>query len=381
MKKVRRPIPGTARVLVSCDYNFGELVTHAQSCLYILGRSDLAKALLEGADLHIALACSVLGIRYEDFDKKNKVHAAARQAAKPFNFGKPGGMGTAKLVLQQRKQGPDTPCENGPAWITVDGKKVRGYKGLRFCILMGGAKSCGSDKVTQWGRPGYERPISPTCRQCLECADKLGEKWMNQWGENRDYFKWTSDVSENGQLLEDWQADVLGLPRGSRLAPGEMVQHVSCIVRGGVAFTDCSNGYFQSLLAVAAKRALRQAQRECVDASYVVPSDACPGGKVSAYAGQRSPLFGSRVIVLQHDECLAELIEEFLHDGAERLSEIMVRCLQECCPDLAPACKAPPAAARRWWKGMDTVRHGKARRLVPWSPDHPKKCEECAAAA
>lgn len=374
-------------VLASTDYNFGELITHAQSCLWILGYSDLAKVLLSGKDPHCSLAATVLGQSYEIvFDNKKKPpYSTTRQAAKPWNFGKPGGMGAPTLVLNQREQGPDTPCPGGPVMIDTgerdangDPILVPGYRGLRFCILMDGATACGVEKVTRWGKEDHERDISPCCRHCLECAERLNETYFKTWGEARPYFRFTSDVSENGQKLSPAQCKLHGLPTGSRLAPGEMIQHVSGIIRGAVGFCDTSNGYFQSLLAVAAKLAVRRAQRECCDITYRVPTDACRGGKVSAYAGQLSPLFGSRCIVLQHDEIIAELREDHAHDAATRISEIMVRALQECCPDLAGACKAPPALELRWYKAAEPVVHG--GRLVPWTPEHnQKKCAECQA--
>lgn len=380
-------------VLCSCDYNQGEVVTHAQSCLWIVGESRQADILLAGKEPHSMFGAAVLRVDYDEFfknKKKNKTYANARQAAKPWIFGKPGGMGAVKLVQNQRAQGPDTPCPNGPVEVE-DGKNpdgtphmVRGYRGLRFCVLMAGAHACGvcpdgsPNMATRWGKGDYERDIAPTCRACLECAEKLQSDYFEQFPEARKYFRFTSDVVEHGQPLTDEQCDDHGLPHGSQLDPGEMCQHVSNIIRGGVTFCDCSNGYFQSLLAVAAKRALRRAQRECCDSSYVVPSDACPGGKVSKYAGKRSPLLGSRCIVLQHDEIIAELIESLAHEAAERLSEIMVRALQECCEDMAPVIKAPPALMPRWYKSAEPLYH--YGRLVPWTPEHDEKtCPDCLA--
>ena len=357
----------------SVDWNMGESITHAQSCRWILGYSDLGDALNRGLDPHASLAAEILGLSYEEFMHQLKVlkdpqAKDTRQGAKPFTFGKPTGIGSPKLVTQARMQGEDTPCENGPV-ILADGR--RGYKGTRFCVL-GGADRCGvhpdgtSNKVTSWGRPGYERDCKPLCRACLECADRFGEKWLKLWRENKPYFKYAKDASEFGQKISREVAEFLGVD-GDRLAPGEMLQHVSGIIRGDVGFTDCANGWFQSLLAFCAKLALRCAQRECCDSSVIVPSDACEGGVVSAYAGQRSPLYGSRCVVLYHDELFAELIASMAHDGATRLSEIMVRTLQEICADQTPAIKAPPALMMVWHKGAEEKRDEDGR-LIPWEP-------------
>jgi hypothetical protein len=304
------------RVLCSVDYEAGELVTHAQSCLWLVGRSALADALIAGMKPHNALAARMIGVDYSTFEARFKAGDRfakdARQAAKPANFGFPGGMGATKLVLQQRKQGPDTTTPGG-----------RAYKGLRFCVLMRGAEECGTEKVTTY----RDTPIPPTCRACIECAQELRDTWFAQWPENRRYFE---VVGENVERY------------------GYVVQHVSKRRRGGVEFTSAANGYFQGLLADAAKKALRAAAREC-------------------YVERASPLFGSRIIVFQHDELIAEMPETRAPEAADRLGATMVAALQEYCPDLAPAVRAEPALMRRWYKGAEP-RRDDAGRVIPWEP-------------
>ncbi len=340
------------RVFSSTDYKAGELITHAQSCIWTVGYSDLAAALLKGVDPHGALAATVLGISYDEFikNKKLKRNKDARQAAKPFNFGKPGGMGSPKIVIQQRKQGPDTPCEHGPSMIKDGDSLVPGYKGLRFCILMGHAKRCGEKKVTVYNN----RPIPPTCVACIECAVHLDSHWRKQWRENAPYFQFVQDAVENGQLitgemLARWPHLKETFRAGQRLAPGEIMQHVSGRIRGGVEFTSATNGYFQALLADAAKSALCRVSRECYDRTC------------------KSPLYGTRVIVFQHDELIAEHPESLAHEGATRISEIMCEELRKYCPDLAGAVEAEPCLMRRWLKSAEKKLDENGR-LVPWEP-------------
>lgn len=103
-------VPRPGRVFAQADYSSLELCTLAQACLDILGHSALADALNAGLDAHTALACSILGIDYDEGiarkDKGHPLHAGfddARQTAKVANFGFPGGLGAAKLCLFARK--------------------------------------------------------------------------------------------------------------------------------------------------------------------------------------------------------------------------------------------------------------------------------------
>lgn len=376
--------------LSSVDYEAGEMITHAQSCLWIVGFSELAKALLKNEKPHDAIGSMMLGIDYAEFQKrfatKDPACVDSRQAAKPINFGCPGGIGPAKIVLQQRGQGPDTPHPNGPMMIFDEntGKMVRGYKGLRFCVLMDKAPRCGDVKVREWNR----RPIPPTCLRCIECAHRLREIWFKRWTENKPYFGFVTDSVDNGQPTFDRRleprAGMHPWPRdGGRLDPGQVMLHLSWIIRGGVTFTDGANGYFQALLARAAKRAFRLIQRECMDRTVRVPDMMWWNSRRSAYAGGGSPLLGSRAIFLAHDESIAELRNDCRHDAAVRQGEIMRDSLRETCPDLADAVRADPALMPRWLKSAAPwwERGGKKPaddrdRLAPWSPEAVKAWKE-----
>lgn len=302
-------------VYCSCDYSGVELGTHAQSCLWLLGSSSLADALNGGVKPHDSLGARLAGVTYEAMlarDKKGFLNDC-RQAAKAANFGFPGGMGAPKFVLTKRKDDFDTVGPDG----TV-------YKGLRLCVLIGGAERCGVVKVTSWGPPGKERPTSPTCRKCIECAEDLRKAWFEQWPENRLYFKLVADIVERHGYIE---------------------QHVSQRRRGGVEFTAAANGFFQSLAADGAKLALRRVARE-------------------QYVDRQSPLYGSRTILFAHDELIVEMPEDRAHEAATRLSEVMVGAMREFVPDVLV--EAEPALMRRWYKGAESVREN--GRLVPWEP-------------
>lgn len=364
-------------VFSSEDFKAGELFAHGQSCVWLLGYSDLADALLKNIDPHAALAASVLGVSYDEFVKRKREtkFKYVRQASKPFTFGKPTGMSSQKVVLQNRKQGPNTPCPGGPSIIDDgDGNLVPGYKGMRFCIMMDGASSCGRKKVTKWGKPGREKPISPTCLQCLECAEYLGDAWTQQWRENRPYFNVISDFIDNGMVikeeaLERWPHLREVYSGDQRLAPGEIMQHVSGRIRGGLEFCAAANSFFQALVGDISKSAVRRVSRECLDHTVVVPSMAHSNSKKSAYGGGPSPLFGSHIIGFFHDELFLEHPESMGHDGATRVSEIMVEEMGYYLPYVASAVEAEPTLMRAWSKNAEKVVDASGR-LIPWEPKH-----------
>ncbi len=398
-RRARRWIPSLrecvearpGHLLASVDYEAGELITHAQSCIWITGYSELARALLAGIKPHNALGARILGTTYEAFQarlKQEKACVNSRQSAKPANFGFPGGLGPIKLVHQQRKQGPDTPHPSGKRLVKDDnGKLVPGYKGLRFCLLMDNALACGIEKVSSWGRRGRERRIAPTCKRCIECALRLKEVWSQQWPENEGYFEFINECVDEGmtvtrQMLARWPHLREVYDADTRLAPGEIMQHVSGRIRCVTSetkdspFCAAANGFFQGLLADAAKAAVRRISRECYDASYRVPAQLHANSLSTPFAGTQSPLYGNRLIVFQHDEVIPELREHDAHEAATRVSEVMVDELRYYCPDLAPVVAAPPALMGRWLKGAEpkyaisgTDKPANTNdRLVAWEP-------------
>lgn len=321
------------RLFSSTDYPQLELYTHAQSCLWHpeIGWSDLADALNGEIEVHVKLASAMLGISYEEGLRRHKakdpIFKLIRQAAKPGNYGFPGGMSAVTMVLTQRRQGPDTPCATGPHWIDVKGERVRGYKGLRFCVLVRGRERCGTDRVTQWGR----RDIPPTCRECIEVAEDIRVAWLDSFRENRLY---------------------LGIGR-----PGVVPRHLDrtdvarlwkCGVdRGGLDYSSLANTWFSSLAAVGAKDALWHVGREC----YI------PG----------TVLYGTRPVTFQHDEIVASHPEDVAPEAADRVAEIMETRMKEYIPDVAEHFHVEAALMRKWYKEAEPVR-GDDGRLKVWEP-------------
>jgi hypothetical protein len=284
----------------------------------------MADAMNAGIKVHDSLGARIAGVGYDEMlaREKGSFLDDCRQAAKPPNFMFPGGGGAVTLVLTYRSDGSgSTRCPNGP--IEIDDKGTRGYKGIRFCVLVDGAERCGEEMVTEWGYRAREIP--PTCRRCIIVAEKLRGEWKAEWPENDPYLDYISGLN------------------------GEIVQHVSDRIRGGVEYCQAANGYFQGLAADAFKDAT------------------CRIGK-EAFTDRKSPLWGCRPILSQHDESIGEAPSDRSSEAAHRVSEIMVTTLQEWCPDLAPAVKAGPVLMTRWEKDAAPV-YSSEGRLIPWVPN------------
>ena len=95
-------VPREGTVFVACDYATLELCALSQACLDMFGWSEMANAINDGMDLHLAMAANLLNIKYEEAralrkegDEKVK---EARQLSKALNFGFPGGMGASSFV-------------------------------------------------------------------------------------------------------------------------------------------------------------------------------------------------------------------------------------------------------------------------------------------
>ncbi len=343
-------------VYSSEDYTAGELVTLAWNCIRIVKYSRLAEALNNEIDVHTALAGTFCGKSYDVMmaakKAKEKWVDDLRQVGKKSNFGFGGGMAELEFILKPCRADPDlfTPCPGGPSKreMKVNGAKtlVEGFNGVRPCILMDHEDYCGRDgeKVLMYN----DKPTgSPVCIRCLLAGKRAHEAWFTQWPEMRDYFKEIKKVIKT---------------EGPSGTP-ELV-YLDGMVRGGVGFCDAANGHFQRTLAKAAKAAFCQVQRECVVRGMRVRSSEMMD---SRFNGAESPLYGSRAILLFHDEIVSEHPESVASEAAMRQSEIMVEALRWQCPELYKAVKAEPALMRRLYKGAEAV-YGADGRLVPWEP-------------
>jgi len=351
-------------VYSSEDYSAGELVTLSQACLDEVGYSKLGDALNAGLDPHLALAGTFCSKPYEVMkaakDAKEAWLDPQRQVAKKSNFGFGGGMAELEFVLKPCRADPDsfTPCPHGPTernfGTSANPKWVRGFNGTRPCIMMNGEDFCGrpGEKVLMWN----DKPTnSPVCIRCLEAGKRAREMFFRQWPEVKElHGKVKKLIKEPG-------------PSGTA-----EIAYPGLVTRGGLGFCDGANGYFQMRLAKAAKAAFCQVQRECADRTIRVRSSAMMS---SRFDGMESPLYGSRAILLFHDEIVSEHPISVASEAAMRQSEIMVEALRFICPKMYKACKAEPTLMGRLYKGAEPryERGGKKAadendRLVCWTP-------------
>lgn len=95
-------VPRAGKVFIQADLPQLELYTLAQCCYTWLGHSALGEMLKAGIDPHTAFAAKIQRCSYQEgvYLKKtgDESFYKKRQAAKAFNFGKPGGLGNATLA-------------------------------------------------------------------------------------------------------------------------------------------------------------------------------------------------------------------------------------------------------------------------------------------
>lgn len=95
-------VPRVGHVLMTSDYSAIELRTLAAICERRFGFSVLGDTIRAGRDPHEYTAAKLRDMEFEDFRSLQvtnpKLYEADRQAAKPVNFGVPGGLGADKLA-------------------------------------------------------------------------------------------------------------------------------------------------------------------------------------------------------------------------------------------------------------------------------------------
>ena len=192
----------------------------------------------------------------------------------------------------------------------------------QFCKIgnFGFPGGLGPDKFVLYAR-GYDYKTT------IEEAVKLRDAWFARWTEMRYYFNRISQITG---------------PTG----PGSITQLRSERKRGNTGFCQAANGYFQSLIADAAKCALWEVAKAC-------------------YVDRDSAMFGCRPVMFVHDEIIMEAPEDRAPEAAIELAKVMISAAQPWLPDVPV--KASSALMRRWYKGAESVTDSSGR-PVPWEP-------------
>jgi hypothetical protein len=301
----------------STDYAALELATGAQCCINLGNDCAMAKAINSRQDMHVRMAARVRGETYEQtlalYKAKDPDVIPIRQSMKPVNYGLMGLMGPPKLVLTARKDGIYF-CEGA-------GRVARGAEAGDGCRTL--------PRRTDYGKGRANRKIPPTCEVCLELAAKYKDLWYEEFPCKRAYHGHTIEVSrlaEEGQPLESFGTGMLRLERSANA---------------------CSNHFFQNLAAQGAK-----------NAAWLIAKE--------SYTDRRSVLFNNlRAEPFLHDETFAEVREAVAHECAFRQSALMVEGMKPFVPDVL--IEAPPAVARRWFKGMEAT-YDRNGRIKPYWP-------------
>ncbi len=146
-------------------------------------------------------------------------------------------------------------------------------------------------------------------------------------------------------------------------------------VRAGCVYTAGANSFFQGLAADGAKLAGWMLMREMyLPEPYKItrPERLLPFVKMAVdvlHVPGPSPLYGSRTTVFAHDEFIAESEQEKAPEAADRMSKVMVECMQIYTPHVKIRSEA--VIMRRWLKGAKPVRDASGR-LQPWEPKKKK---------
>lgn len=292
------PRPG--HVFCSVDYGGLELRTMSQRAIWTVGHSRMAEALNRGQDVHTLAAASFLRVSYDALLPRVK---AKEKEATSYRA-------LAKVFNFGKGGGLGS---GGMAY------NAREKDGVRFCLLLGRADKCGTKNVDVFAK-GKSKKV---CAVCVAVAKELGDAWLKAWPEQAELFGMAAHLTQGDAEV------AVEVP-------------VSRRVRGGCRYTQWLNTPFQGLGGDLAKDATWRVSREM-------------------YVDRKSPLFGSRLVLMVHDELIAELPEGQAPEAAERLAHLMREAAREWLPDLGPSIEAEPAISRTLSKSMATVRDASGR--------------------
>ncbi len=299
--------PGT--VILSCDYGGLELRTMSQRAIFDpdVGFSRMAEFINSGKDPHAHVAATFIGSTYEDaiarVKAKDPIIKVYRDCGKVWNFGKGGGMGPKAMVYNARAK-----------------------DNIRFCLLVGGAKSCGIRKEEAIVQGKRKR----ICSHCVEIAKRFDALWLRAWPEQGLLFQKAGKLTASNAKVDS-------------------VTFGSLRVRGRCGYTQWLNNPFQGAGGDGTKAAMWNLAEKM-------------------YTDRRSALWGCRTFLNVHDELLVEVPDEpqRRHDASFEIARLMVETMDRVTPDVKN--EVTPAIMRRLFKAASDVYDSK-KLLRPWWPE------------
>lgn len=314
--KVRRCYePREGCVLLSVDIKAMELVTAAQKCYSLFGESVLRDRINAGIDTHAYLG-SQLAYCMDDKFKKHARKSGARTVLEVYEFFHTRKHGSADLVKDS---------ESPEDAFYKHWRKFAKPVGLGYPGGLGPATFI--DLAA-----GYGFLVD------LATAKLLRDIWLQTYPEFEEYFNWIKKSCKDPKNVDDdgrpyyTYTTTLGLVRA---------RATYCAAANGAAL--------QAPGAEGAKLGFYRIQRECYDPSL------------------NSCLLGCRSIAWIHDEAILEIPnDEFMHERAERVVDIMVCGLEAVLPDMLV--EAEPALMLEWDKRAEPT-YDQDNRLTIWRPE------------
>jgi hypothetical protein len=347
--------------LLAVDYNFIELRTFAAVALQRYGWSNMAEVIKAGVDPHAHTAAMMLGVPVEEFMTwKNNEEVAetrvvdgkeitvrfkdkfdkARQQAKAINFGVPGGLGVASLVVYAHST-------YKVEFTLEEAKKLRElltkeiYKELDLYLAEDGIALIARNLWADINKVRSE--LGDTHLSSIHKILAGDPKRVDGERYNPSFVSriWASlaGLNRNADLKEDLENRRPSEGLAARVCHAG-VGTLTGRIRGRVGYSQARNTPFQGLAADGAALALFELVRE-----------------------------GFRLAGFIHDEILVELPDEggYVSETAvQRVKEIMCRQMKEVLVGEIPVeCEA--ALAERWSKKAKLV--AADGKVFPWKPD------------
>lgn len=299
-------IASPGMVLCSVDYSYIELVSAAQKCLDLFGKSVLAETINKGWDPHGFLASRII----RRFDPEFRFSDDAEENYHLF------------MALEK-----------------TDPKKWKHFRNLSKPTGLGFWGGLGATRFLGYAKSTFKIDIikiAGNMPAALEMATMLKQEWKNAIPEAEAYFQWiTRDCKDL-----DWSE-----PGDDRFC----YQTPFGMIRRNMFYTEATNGAaLQSPTAEGAKIAIWRLAKAFYDASV------------------GSCLLGCHQTAFIHDEFLAELPhDELLHERAFEMARIAREGMEEVMTKVKVS--TAPVCMFRWNKDAKQVL-GPDGRIRVWTP-------------